>query len=761
MTDSLTDADTAGGGDAPVTPPVEDLPPIAAKANDLESLRAAVVDAAAVGAGLWISYVFVLLYLLVAAGSVTHTDLLFESPVRLPFLGVDLPLTAFFSLGPLMFLIVHAYVLLHIGILAAKVTAFDQALRAQIASIEVRTQLRRQLPSNIFVQYLAGPAEVRDGLIGLMLWLIALISLLLVFELQFLSYHDVAITWWQRVAVLIDIVLMWLFWPKIALLNRSVAVIDEAQLSRMARAQRGLTLACMIVLSVGSSVLMLMIATIPGEFLEVSIWPIDALRDVLVEGEVNPTTRKPVSLWSNRLILPGFDVPAHMKFDSEAKIAAAFETASFRGRHLEGAVLTGANLRKVDFTGADLRDALLDGADLREARLECGVLVPGDENVDDSAESRHFCAQLPGASLQGARLQGAFLHGAVLDGATLDDALLQNAKLGSASLNRATLRGSQLQGAAFDNAVLDGAVLDRARAQTAIFAGAKLRWASLSSTQLDGADLTGAALAGADLSAARLRAATLNGAGLEGANLHGAKLQVALLRDIRALGAVLLDARLQGAVLDGAQLQGATLSKTALDGASIRHIYAWRAEAQSGWLKNAWIEDVSTRPVVVCRKPRQTHAECDWTAETFNQLKALVGPVIPDPAHAKNWLDRIEATLDPGKTPEDEARQTQQWAALSASQPTADAYEAVVAGHWRQAGCEADGAPYVAAALLKRLVDGRESPFAADSAQPSRIAAAFLAETCQGARGLADAGLAALRGLAANGAATGTARQGQ
>jgi hypothetical protein len=54
----------------------------AAKAKDLEALRTAVVDAASVGAGLWFSYLFVLLYLAIAVGSVTHRDLLFENPVK-------------------------------------------------------------------------------------------------------------------------------------------------------------------------------------------------------------------------------------------------------------------------------------------------------------------------------------------------------------------------------------------------------------------------------------------------------------------------------------------------------------------------------------------------------------------------------------------------------------------------------------------------------------------------------------------------------
>ena len=86
--------------------------------------------------------------------------------------------------------------------------------------------LRRRLPANVFVQFLADPSKVRDGVVGLFLWLIALITLvvgpillLLFFELQFLPYHDETISWWQRVAVGIDLGLLWLFWPRIALRN--------------------------------------------------------------------------------------------------------------------------------------------------------------------------------------------------------------------------------------------------------------------------------------------------------------------------------------------------------------------------------------------------------------------------------------------------------------------------------------------------------------------------------------------------------------
>ena len=71
----------------------------AAKAKDLQALRDAVDQAATVSGALWISYIFVFLYLAISAGAVTHKDLFFENPVKLPFLNVELPLIAFFVSG--------------------------------------------------------------------------------------------------------------------------------------------------------------------------------------------------------------------------------------------------------------------------------------------------------------------------------------------------------------------------------------------------------------------------------------------------------------------------------------------------------------------------------------------------------------------------------------------------------------------------------------------------------------------------------------
>jgi hypothetical protein len=156
MADALTEPKAAASSEPP-TPKAEPSPTpptLVAKATDLDALRTAVVDAAGVGYGLWFSYLFVLLYFAIATGAVTHRDLLLENSVKLPFLNVELPLKAFFVLGPLIFLVVHTYVLLHFLLLAGKVGAFHAELQKQIpGDDEKRAQLRRQLPSNIFVQF--------------------------------------------------------------------------------------------------------------------------------------------------------------------------------------------------------------------------------------------------------------------------------------------------------------------------------------------------------------------------------------------------------------------------------------------------------------------------------------------------------------------------------------------------------------------------------------------------------------------------------
>jgi uncharacterized protein YjbI with pentapeptide repeats len=327
---------------------------------------------------------------------------------------------------------------------------------------DIRDKLRRLLPSCIFVQILAGPPELRSGIFGSMLKLIALttliafpILLLLLLQIQFLPFHDVRITNAQRAALFLDIVLLWLLRPPIL-----ADVNDESgqRSAAFAWALPGFGLAA----SVWVLWLSIVVATIPGEWQE--NWQTKTVvvtlrnprcqicatkkakllstHDFLFAGDVDPGTRRRKSLFSNTLVLPGFNLYEALKIDDPKKLAWKEHLFDLRARHLEQAALDGVDLTKADLFGAQLQGASLDGARLQGASLDNAQLQGA--SLDD--------AQLQGASLENAQLQGVSLDGARLQGVSLDGARLQGAWLDDAQLQGALLFSAQLQGAALVDA---------------------------------------------------------------------------------------------------------------------------------------------------------------------------------------------------------------------------------------------------------------------------------------------------------------------
>ena len=288
--------------------------------------------------------------------------------------------------------------------------------------------------------------------------------MLVLFQLQFLPFHDEWITSWQRLAVVIDLALLSILWPPIA----------RGETARLAWIdfKRGKVLGWLAI-STLPVLLVYTIATFPGEWLEDNLPPVRlipttwaawtlpsvkaiqtagsgwaTLHELLVAGPVNYVTGRPQSLWSNILVFPNFQ--------------AGDRALSLRGRSLEGAVLVGAQLKNADFTGASLEGAKFNMADLREAKFgfEWTTGKPGQSpgfyptgNSKDIAYTRlqgadFTLAQLQGASFARAQLQGASFEIAQLEGADLDQAQLQGAVFLGAKLQGASLRDAQLQGAA-------------------------------------------------------------------------------------------------------------------------------------------------------------------------------------------------------------------------------------------------------------------------------------------------------------------------
>jgi len=687
---------------------VEDL---TKKAHDLDAVRKSVEDAASISGTLWFSYLFTLLYIAIAAGAVTHKDLLLENPVKLPFLNVELPLVAFFALAPILFIIAHAYTLMHFVMLAAKVGTYDTELREKLADKEAdamtRLGLRRQLPSNIFVQFLAGPSDIREGGLGWLLQAVAWVSLvigpvllLLLLQIQFLPYHLEWVTWIQRFAVLADLTLLWFLWP---------AVLASRSAIRWPRLWRHpvLTLASLALIGVA-----FVVARFPGEWLDAQYgdkkWipsngvtallgavndegnPIPtSLHDLLFNGAVDTVTRRRKSLFSNTLVLPGFDALDSKGIDDQKKLDWAKRTLVLRGRQLEGAVFTGADLRKAGLRGAQLR-----GASLSDAQLQGASLME---------------AQLQGASLKGAQLQGAWLEGAQLQGAWLQGAQLQGANLFDAQLQGASLDGAELQGAEL-SAQLQGASLD----------GAQLQGASLGGAQLQGASLKGAQLQGAWLEFAQLQGATLDGAQLQGASLEGAQLQ----------GATLDFAQLRGASLYGAELQGASFKDATLIATDLSMAEIWRANFLRTQIDKVFGDGLR---------------ETAMSKQDFVTLKDDITESLREDRWRENVFDRLEI-LNPDNTSITAPDHTKLYAA-KADEP---AYQQALAGELKNLACS--GEP---SASIVRPVErvGKTGPFA------PQLAADILA--CLSASNLAETDKARLQKIKQDAAAKSPTQSGE
>jgi uncharacterized protein YjbI with pentapeptide repeats len=615
---------------APVPAPAALAPavqPIAAKADDLEALRkameggAAVEDAATVGGGWWLSYLFVLFYLAITAGAVTHADLFFENPVTLPFLNIKLPLLAFFFLAPIFFVIVHAYTLVHLVLLTDKAKWFHQLLQAEIRNedglpegeltrrAEIRAGMQRRLPNNIFVQLFAGPPQVRASAFGWLLraiaWsslVVAPVLLLLLMQIQFLPFHSLAIAWTQRTALLADLGLIWWLWRKI---------LSGREIDGGSRRASGVWPGLGLALSAGAVLFSWTAATFPGEWQE-RHWPdwrpfpvADrdgrptkvSFHDWVFNLPVDDTTRRRKSLFSSTLVLPGLNIYEGLDIDDPKKAEWHEFVFRARGRDLKGAIFDLASLPKVDFTGAELQAASL------------------------------FRAQLQGASFDHAQLQGASLAQAELQGAPLEQAQLQGASLDGAKLEGAKLIWAQLQGANLDNAELRGASLAFAQLMDASFYQAKLEGANLEYARLQGASLLGS-----NLEAATLFAAELQGASLEYAELQGASLRFANLQ-----GTELSHARLEGASLRRAELQGAQLQDAHLQATDLSNAFLWRTSASAHVANVRFLDSADIwRPVWRDEKGK-VHP---WNEKSYADLRQMIESLEPNYERDKA-MDRI------------------------------------------------------------------------------------------------------------------------
>jgi len=499
--------------------------------KEAEKLLAAANDASGPARNAWLASLALLAYLLVTLGGVSHTNLLLNSPVKLPIIDVDVPLFSFFQYAPLLLLLVQLWLLIQHVLLAGKCRSFITAIAPYKRESHKEHPARQLVDSYVASQILAGPKRslVVRGLMSLMVFVtftLLPVVTLLYFQVKFLPYQEVWITYWHRIAVLLELAMLLVVLPIIHLKSRT----REVKVGPQAEAWRASPYS--VVVGLVFAILVLgfswLIATVPDEGVERRLLgfipPNRVDRD---EELLNPLVRwaygritqadKPKDGGSpadNReadnaeVNSPEVDKGGLLRWLMSYRVLVVEDTdlvsdegdkydevsVVLRERNLRFARLSRSDLHRADLTRADLR-----GADMWATRVDNAMLE---------------YTQLQGTVLAYSQLQGAILRSAQLQNADLGKAQLQGANLMEAQLQGASLMEAQLQGANLSLAQLQGASLMLAQLQGAYLYVANLRGATLYGAQLQGADLEDTMLEGADLEAAQLQGADLEGAGI-------------------------------------------------------------------------------------------------------------------------------------------------------------------------------------------------------------------------------------------------------
>lgn len=474
----------------------------------------------------WLIFIGLMSYLMIAVAGVTHRDLLLETPVALPIMQVSIPQAQFFQFAPVILVLLHIGLVSQLVLVARKTLEFDQAVRLLEAGPRRSHPLRLELHNFFFAQAIAGPHRsfVLSAFLHAMSWLTLVVlpvMLILFIQLRYLPFHDTAVTWSHRGALLVDLGMMTMI--GVFLARSESSFVRAFQLNTI---QRPVSALCTSILLLAAVFFSMFIVTIPEEWLDRT-------------GRQFLPSQQPVADAQGRYRLGGFTVPVisrpedgtlfgifHRNLDaSDLDLVAARDrererspgetSISLRARDLRFARLDRTDLHQADMTAVKLDGASLVNADLRNVKLYCTVPDPvierGDRKAGSCASARF--ATFDGARLSEARMFGMDLRGssfakANLDGAELNLTLLAGASFARASLERVNFSdGAGLQGADFTSANLAGANLSTAHLEGANLSGAELQGATLRFANLRGANLISSDLDGADLSEANLSGA--------------------------------------------------------------------------------------------------------------------------------------------------------------------------------------------------------------------------------------------------------------
>lgn len=606
-------------------------------AQEVEKLLETANSASQTVAALQIAFLAFVAYVGVIVWGTSHEDMLRISPVKLPILDVELPLTAFYNFVPWMVVLLHFNLLMQLELLSCKLWNLDSYLTDD----ETGKKVRDRLFIFPFAQLIVGRSNATVQRLLAVVVGITMIALplfiLLAAQIRFLPFHDESITWSQRLAVWADVLLLLSLWPLTAspsdkadewwrgffnrlfdlwpralgyllfypyrlagiLTGRRINPAETHKFMDKPHPNSGVDPKGMIALLISAPLVVAfsIVAVVPGT---------TTLQDYLTLQGKNPAHDQSSIIYFEDWLI---------RHTPKSWLSVAtYQNDEINCATVEQSEHSDASLRQVMFGPCALFnwDLFQRNLNLKEARL-----VPKEVTLSQLTRATDTERQNRDNALK------------EFDGLNLQNRDLRFANLYAAVLPKADLRHVQLQGAILLRAKLQGIIgWDKTHLQSAILGGTQLQGAGLIEADLRNADLRGANMQGTDLSWASFESADLRGADLKGANLQGAKLQGADLRGALLQGASFKNAKLQAANLSYANLQAIDLSGADLQGALLYDVLLQGSNLKDAKLDWAYIR---TQQDISFTDDRQLkHIESTLkpmlTAESFNTLHERLQP---------------------------------------------------------------------------------------------------------------------------------------
>jgi Pentapeptide repeats (8 copies) len=412
----------------------------------------------------WMFFMALLAYFFIALAGITHRDLLLATPVKLPLLEVDIGLRAFYLFGPLILLLIHFGILLQHAMLARKVLELHGGVaRFEGPSNFRQHRVRIQLNSYFYTQLIAGPYRSRmfAGFLSLMTWgtLVLLPTLLLLdFQVGFLPFHDLTVTWAHRVYLVIDLALIAILGIYMRHPGKSFVSGFGANMAR-----RPLSFLISTVIFLAAIFFAFAVATVPDEAMDKTMAAIPQTRTAAPVGDAAGQKGRPV-FW-----------PTAMLFDGAVDLVSGHVTSPF-ARNL---VVTDADLVRdsevtpgestINLRRRDLRYGTFDRSDLHQADLTGAILVRASLRETNLSDVKAEKATFQDADLWRAQFIAESSSGRPVRGADLRDADFRRANLREANLQGAQMTGAFLAEAELANAQMDPEDQEDARQQGARF----------------------------------------------------------------------------------------------------------------------------------------------------------------------------------------------------------------------------------------------------------------------------------------------------